>query len=170
VATTWTTPTAPTIGTVTAASAFSVRVPFIAPIWNGGTFVTSCKASSSPVGGSICIGTSDGSSPITVSGLSAATSYTFDVTCSNAVGNSPPSAASSSITTSAAVSSSMQSGSSSAATIGGAVGGGLGGLLLISAVVLFCYRRHMATSKVTRVRGAETATLTIKGKHELMDP
>ena len=86
-------PGAPTIGTATAGVS-SASVAFTAPTNNGGSAITGYTATSSPGG---FTGTA-ASSPITVSGLTAGTSYTFTVTATNATGTSPASAASNSIT------------------------------------------------------------------------
>ena len=83
-------PDAPTIGTATA-GLLSASVTFT-PAATGGT-PTSYTVTSSP--GSI---TGTGSSPVTVSGLTGGTSYTFTVTATNASGTSPASSASNSIT------------------------------------------------------------------------
>jgi hypothetical protein len=88
-------PSAPTIGTATATSATSASVTFTASASNGGALITSYTAVSSP--GNIT-GTSS-TSPITVNGLSAGTSYTFTVYATNSVGNSASSAPSNSIAT-----------------------------------------------------------------------
>ena len=69
-------PGAPTIGTATVASATSVSVAFTAPSSDGGSAITGYTATSSP--GAIT-GTG-ASSPITVSGLTTGTAYTFTVT------------------------------------------------------------------------------------------
>ena len=84
-------PNAPTIGTATG-GASSVSVAFTAPSDVGGGAITGYTAISSP-GGFTGTGTS---SPITVSGLSAGTSYTFTVVATNAYGTGPASAASNS--------------------------------------------------------------------------
>lgn len=83
-------PNAPTIGTATAGSG-SATVEYTAAIL--GATATSFTATSNP--GSI---TGTGSSPITVSGLTDDTSYTFTVTATNANGTSGPSAVSNSVT------------------------------------------------------------------------
>jgi hypothetical protein len=89
-----TVPQAPTIGTATdLGTGTSVSVAFTANA-TGGSAITGFTATSSP--GSIT-GTG-GSSPITVSGLTAGTAYTFTVTATNANGTSAPSAASNSVT------------------------------------------------------------------------
>lgn len=85
------TPSAPTIGTASA-GVFSASVPFT-PAGSGNTAVT-YTAISTP--GSIT-GTAT-SSPITVSGLDSATSYTFKVAGVNPIGTGTYSAASNSIT------------------------------------------------------------------------
>jgi len=92
---TLTVPGAPTIGAVTLLSSSSASVAFTAPASNGNSAITSYTVTSST--GSFT-GTGS-SSPITVSGLAAGTSYTFTVTATNAVGTSSASSASSSVTT-----------------------------------------------------------------------
>ena len=84
-------PDAPTIGVATAAG-LAASVTFT-PAVTGGT-PTSFTVTSSP-GGFTGTGAS---APITVSGLTADTSYTFTVTATNAAGTSPASSASNSIT------------------------------------------------------------------------
>ena len=86
-------PTAPTIGTATAGNT-QATVTFTAPTSTGGTAITSYTAVSSP-GGFTATGAS---SPLTVTGLSNGTAYTFTVYATNAVGNSASSAASNSVT------------------------------------------------------------------------
>ena len=84
-------PQAPTIGAATAGNA-SASVAYTAGA-TGGATVTTYTATSSP--GSL---TGTGSSPITVSGLTNGTAYTFTVTATNANGTSTASSASSSVT------------------------------------------------------------------------
>jgi hypothetical protein len=86
-------PNAPTIGTATAGN-LSASVTFTAPSNVGGGAITGYTVISSP--GSIT-GTGT-SSPVTVSGLTAGTSYTFTVVATNAYGTGPASAASNSAT------------------------------------------------------------------------
>ncbi len=88
-----TVPGAPTIGTVTPGNA-SVSVAFVAPANNGGSAVTGYTVTSSP-GGKTGTGTT---SPITVTGLTNGTAYTFTVTATNAAGTGAASAASASVT------------------------------------------------------------------------
>jgi len=90
-------PGAPTIGTATAVTATTATVTYTAPSDLGAGTVT-YTATSSPGGL-----TGSGASPITVSGLSELTSYTFTVTASTPGGTGPASAASNSITTPADV-------------------------------------------------------------------
>jgi len=86
-------PDAPTIGTATPGGA-SASVAFTAPSNVGGGAITGYTAISSP-GGFIGTGTA---SPITVSGLTNGTAYTFKVFATNAYGPSAFSAASNSAT------------------------------------------------------------------------
>jgi hypothetical protein len=91
---------APTNATATVVSSSSVSVAFTPP---AGT-VTSYTVTSSP--GSI---TGTGSaSPISVTGLTASTTYTFTVTATNSGGTSPASTASNSVTTLSAYSSGLR--------------------------------------------------------------
>jgi hypothetical protein len=91
-------PNAPTIGTATAGNA-SASVTFTAPSDVGGGAITGYSVVSTPSG---IIGTG-ASSPITVSGLSNGTAYTFKVFATNAYGPSPLSAASNSVTPAVAI-------------------------------------------------------------------
>jgi hypothetical protein len=91
-------PGAPTIGTATATGSTTATVSFTAPASNGGSVITSYTATSSPSGITGTLSQA-GSGTITVSGLAGATSYTFTVTATNAIGTSDASAASNSITT-----------------------------------------------------------------------
>ena len=87
-------PNAPTVGTATVLSGTSVSVAFTAPANVGGSAITSYAVQSTPGG----IGATGSSSPITVSGLTTSTAYTFRVTALNSYGPSPASAASNSVT------------------------------------------------------------------------
>jgi hypothetical protein len=91
-------PNSPTIGSATATSDVAATVAYTAAVLgaNGVTFTATSSPSSI---------TGTGSSPITVTGLTASTSYTFSVTAGNANGTSAASSASNSITTSAPLSS-----------------------------------------------------------------
>lgn len=92
----WPTPPgAPTIGTATAGESSNATVTFTAPADTGyPATISSYTVTSSPGG----ITATGASSPITVTGLTAGTSYTFTVTATNATGTGLPSAASNSIT------------------------------------------------------------------------
>lgn len=85
-------PNSPTIGTATAVSDVAATVAYTAAVL--GATGTTFTATSNP--GSV---TGTGSSPITVTGLTASTAYTFTVTAGNANGTSAASSASNSITT-----------------------------------------------------------------------
>ena len=84
---------APTIGTATAGGS-SASVTFTAPSDVGGGAITGYTVVSTPSG----ISGTGTSSPITVSGLTNGTAYTFKVFATNAYGPSPLSAASNSAT------------------------------------------------------------------------
>ncbi|SFN92735.1 Putative Ig domain-containing protein, partial [Thioclava dalianensis] len=86
-------PSAPTIGSATAGDA-SASVSFAAPASTGGSAITGYTVTSSP-GGLTGTGTA---SPITVSGLTNGTAYTFSVTATNSAGTGAASAASNSVT------------------------------------------------------------------------
>ena len=89
-----TVPQAPTIGAATDGGTGSTVSVAFTPGATGGKTVTTYTATSSP-GGFTGAGAS---SPITVSGLTAGTAYTFTVTATNANGTSAASAASNSVT------------------------------------------------------------------------
>lgn len=91
-------PGAPTIGTATATDNTTATVAYTAPANNGGSVITSYTATSSPSGITGTLSQA-GSGTITVTGLSASTSYTFTVKATNAIGASAASSASNSITT-----------------------------------------------------------------------
>jgi len=95
-------PGVPTIGTATATGETTATVAFTQPASNGGSTILSYTATSSP-GGITGTLTQAGSGTITVTGLTASTSYTFTVTATNAIGTSSPSASSNSITTDAPI-------------------------------------------------------------------
>lgn len=86
-------PGAPTIGTATG-SAGSASVTFTAPANSGYPTSLTYTVTSSPGG----VTGTGASSPITVSGLTNGTAYTFTVTATNATGTGPASAASNSVT------------------------------------------------------------------------
>jgi hypothetical protein len=88
-------PDAPTIGTATGGTE-SATVTYTAAATGGA--VTTFTATSTP--GSL---TGTGASPITVSGLTGGTAYTFTVSGANSTGTSPASAASNSVTPTAAI-------------------------------------------------------------------
>lgn len=91
-------PNAPTIGTATGGDA-SASVAFTPPSNVGGSAISSYTAISSPG----ALTGSAASSPVTVSGLSNGTAYTFAVWATNTYGPSAFSAASNSVTPAAAI-------------------------------------------------------------------
>ena len=92
-----TAPGAPTIGTATKLSSTSARIAFTAPASNGGAAISTYTVTSTP--GNIVA--SAGTSPITITGLTPATAYTFTVKATNYVGESIASQPTVSITTDA---------------------------------------------------------------------
>ena len=125
-------PDAPTIGTATSGNA-TASVTFTAPSNVGGGAITGYTVISSP--GSIT-GTGT-SSPITVSGLSNGTAYTFTVVATNAYGSGPASSASNSVTPVVGLQYLVVAGGGGT-YVGGtnslSGGGGAGGLLAASGV------------------------------------
>ena len=80
-------PGAPTNVAASIASSTSATISFTPPASDGGSIITSYGVTSSPGG----ITASGVSSPITVTGLTTGTSYTFSVTATNAGGTGPAS-------------------------------------------------------------------------------
>lgn len=93
-ATTVNVPGAPTVGTPTRSASQTVSVPFSAPADDGGLTITNYEVESTP-GSFTNTGTG---SPISVSGLTNGTSYTFKVRATNSIGWGPQSSASSAAT------------------------------------------------------------------------
>jgi len=113
-------PSAPTIGSATLSGSYGASVTFTQSTSSGGSPITGYTIVSNP-GGFTASGTT---SPISITGLNAATSYTFTVYATNAVGNSASSSASNSITTGAASLTYLIVGGGGGAGVGG---GGAGG-------------------------------------------
>jgi hypothetical protein len=88
-------PGAPTSVSATATGQTTATVSFTAPTNNGGSTISSYTVTSSPGG----ITGTGGTSPISVTGLSSGTSYTFTVVANNGAVDSVPSSPSASITT-----------------------------------------------------------------------
>jgi uncharacterized protein (TIGR02145 family) len=86
-------PGAPTIGSAVRGNT-QATVSFTAPSSDGGSAITGYTVTSSPAGGT---GTGT-ATPITVTGLTNGTEYTFTVVATNAVGNSNASSASNAVT------------------------------------------------------------------------
>lgn len=73
------------VGTARAYNNASTTVSFTAPVHDGGLPVTSYEVTSSPGG----LTASGSSSPLTITGLSSSTSYTYSITATNAIGTGP---------------------------------------------------------------------------------
>ena len=76
----------------------SAIVSFTAPGDNGGSAITGYTVTATPVGGGTPIAASGTSSPITVTGLTNGTGYTFTLQATNAAGTSTSSSASAAVT------------------------------------------------------------------------
>ncbi|MDI5840221.1 putative Ig domain-containing protein, partial [Shewanella xiamenensis] len=85
-------PSAPTIGAATAGNA-QATVSFSAPAFTGGAVITGYTLVSTPGG----ITASGASSPITITGLTNGTSYSFTVAAINSAGTGSPSTASNAV-------------------------------------------------------------------------
>ena len=96
-----TVPGAPTIGIATGGNA-QASVAFTAPASNGGSAITGYTAKAYAGGAATALTGAGTASPITVSGLSNGTAYTFTVYATNSAGNSAESGQSNSVTPSGA--------------------------------------------------------------------
>jgi hypothetical protein len=92
-----TTPGAPTAVSATTTGTTTASVTFTPPVSNGGSTIITYTVMSSPGG----VSASGAASPITVSGLSASTEYTFTVTATNNLFTSANSLPSAAVTTAA---------------------------------------------------------------------
>jgi hypothetical protein len=111
----------------------SVQVSFTPPASNGGATITSYTVTSSPDN----FTGSGSSSPITVSGLTNGTSYTFTVTATNTIGIGLASSPSSSVTPAISISYIVVAGGGGGMTgIYGGGGGGAGGYLTATNVTV----------------------------------
>ena len=90
-------PGQPGIGAVSSTETTTATVTFTKPSSDGGSPITTYTATSSPAGGTATLSRA-GSGQITVTGLTAGTSYTFTVTATNAAGTSLASNPSASVT------------------------------------------------------------------------
>ncbi|NBR59991.1 MAG: fibronectin type III domain-containing protein, partial [Opitutaceae bacterium] len=72
-------------------------VSFTAPTSNGGATITSYTVTATPPDGGAAVTAAGSASPITVTGLTNGTTYTFSATATNSVGTSSASSASSSV-------------------------------------------------------------------------
>lgn len=91
-------PDAPTIGTATKTGSTTATAAFTPPVYDGDSPITGYIGTSSP-GGILASGTS---SPLTFTGLTPATHYTFTIVAVNSVGTGPSSAPSNIVNTDSA--------------------------------------------------------------------
>ena len=89
-------PSAPTIAEIAAAGSNGVLITYSAPESDGGSTITSYTVTASPGDKSATV-TRSASGTINISGLNAATTYSFTITASNLMGRSAPSAPSKTI-------------------------------------------------------------------------
>jgi hypothetical protein len=143
-------PNPPTIGTATATSDVAATVEYTAAVL--GATASTFTATSNP--GSV---TGTGSSPITVTGLTASTAYTFTVTAGNANGTSAASSASNSITTNAP-SGSFES--IATVTVGS---GGAADIEFTSIPSTYSHLQIRMIAKTNRALNRDTINLTFNG-------
>jgi hypothetical protein len=94
----FTKPDAPTIGTATYTTGTSATVGFTAPANNGGATISSYTVRAYIAGVSTAVTGSGSTSPLSITGLTKGTTYTFRITATNVYGTSDPSADSNPIT------------------------------------------------------------------------
>jgi hypothetical protein len=144
-----TVPGAPTIGTATAGNA-QATVSFTAPASNGGSVILDYTVT---YDGKTVTGTA---SPITVTGLTNGSSYTFTVTARNSAGSSVPSVASNSVTPAGLTDQIITFGTKPTVVVGGtgtvtATGGASGNPVTFSTTT-------SSACSVTTVNGVTTVT------------
>jgi len=154
-------PGAPTIGTATAGNA-QATVTFSPPASTGGVTISSYTVTSS--GGQTATGTS---SPITVTGLTNGTAYTFTVTAYSSAGTGPASSASNSVTPQ--VGQTITFGTAPIVMVDGtgtvsATGGGSGNSIVFTSLTTdYCTVSSATPSSATSaiVNGVKAGTCTI---------
>lgn len=170
-------PAAPTIGTATAGIA-SASITFTAPSYVGSSAITGYLATANPGG---LTGTS-ATSPVTISGLSWTTSYTFNVSAINSQAVGPVSAQSNSVTpnpyppfagvtvfgsTSGVTTGTFSVGSATSLVIYGCAGGGNGSVYSASALQQGCGAGGGGASQLTgytiSVTPGETLSYSVGG-------
>lgn len=154
-----TVPGAPTIGTGTATGATSASIAFTPPGSNGGSPITLYTAYSNP--GSI---TGSGTaSPVSVTGLTPSTGYTFTVKALNAVGYSAASASSGTITTGTGGGTFHYPANLSLATVQASINGAATGDTVVMAAGTASWAASLNLNKKITLRGAGAGQTIIYG-------